>query len=136
MSASPHPAKLTSFAGIEPRVWLFDFDNTLVALEREVDWAASRIELERFLRNEGVSERIFAEIPKGNLPLYEALRSRLLDGTGKATDGKTVDGLAHTDPCELMSRASTIVEAYELRGVEHATEMPGTIAAVTLPAAA
>lgn len=128
MSASPHPAKLTSFAGIEVRVWLFDFDNTLVALEREVDWAVSRIDLERFLRNEGISERIFAEIPKGNLPLYEALRACLLDGMGKAIDGFAVDGLAHTDRCELMSRASTIIEAYELRGVEHAAEMPGAIA--------
>ncbi|MGH7841364.1 MAG: hypothetical protein ACREQT_07540, partial [Candidatus Binataceae bacterium] len=64
--------------------WLFDFDNTLVALESEVDWAASRVELEAYLRREGVGDAIFAEIPRGNLPLYEAIRARLMAGAGEA----------------------------------------------------
>src|ERR1700730_15935889 len=62
----------------EARLWLFDFDNTLAALEREVDWPASRRELEAFLDTAGIDEAIFAEIPKGNLPLYTALHSRWL----------------------------------------------------------
>jgi phosphoglycolate phosphatase-like HAD superfamily hydrolase len=62
----------------DARVWLFDFDNTLAALEREVDWPGSRRELEAFLRAEGVDEKIFAEIPRGNLTLYAALHSRWL----------------------------------------------------------
>ena len=56
------------------KLWLFDFDNTVAALEREVDWPGSRRELEAFLRAEGVDEKIFVEIPKGNLPLYAALQ--------------------------------------------------------------
>src|ERR1700674_4411742 len=46
--------------------------------EGEVDWPGSRRELEAFLRAEGVDQEIFAEIPKGNLPLYAALHSRWL----------------------------------------------------------
>src|ERR1700687_2918314 len=62
----------------DAKLWLFDFDNTLAALEREVDWPGSRRELEAYLRAEGVDQEIFAEIPKGNLPLYAALHSRWL----------------------------------------------------------
>ncbi len=62
----------------DARLWLFDFDNTLAALEREVDWPCSRRELEAFLRDEGIDDKIFAEIPKGNLPLYAALHARWL----------------------------------------------------------
>src|ERR1700693_2631244 len=62
----------------DARLWLLDFDNTLAALEREVDWPGSRRELEAFLHAEGVDQEIFAEIPKGNLPLYAALHSRWL----------------------------------------------------------
>jgi phosphoglycolate phosphatase-like HAD superfamily hydrolase len=60
------------------KLWLFDFDNTLAALEREVDWPGSRRELEAYLRAEDVGQEIFAEIPQGNLPLYAALHSRWL----------------------------------------------------------
>lgn len=62
----------------DARLWLFDFDNTLAALEREVDWPGSRRELEAFLRSEGVDDKIFVEIPKGNLPLFAALHTRWL----------------------------------------------------------
>jgi phosphoglycolate phosphatase-like HAD superfamily hydrolase len=62
----------------DARLWLFDFDNTLAALEREVDWPCSRRELEAFLRDAGIDDKIFAEIPKGNLPLYAALHARWL----------------------------------------------------------
>jgi HAD superfamily hydrolase (TIGR01509 family) len=95
----------------EARVWLFDFDNTLAALEKHIDWATSRRELEAFLRSEGIDEAIFREFPSRNLPLYNALLTRLLLGSpGNAA---------------LMRRASAIIEAYELRGVEHAAPLPG-----------
>jgi HAD superfamily hydrolase (TIGR01509 family) len=97
----------------QARVWLFDFDNTLSALEKQVDWAASRRELESFLRAEGVDEAIFREFPSRNLPLYNALLMRLPDGS--------------RDVAGLMRRASAIIESYELRGVEHAVPLPGAI---------
>ncbi len=39
-------ATLIIHGNAKARVWLFDFDNTLAALEGQVDWAASRRELE------------------------------------------------------------------------------------------
>lgn len=101
----------------KPALWLFDFDNTLAALEPEVDWAASRRELEAYLRGEGVGDAIFTEFPKGNLLLYDALRSRLQDGAHAANNSGPSD--------KLLRRASGIIEAYELRGVERATFLPG-----------
>jgi HAD superfamily hydrolase (TIGR01509 family) len=99
----------------KPVLWLFDFDNTLAALEPEVDWTASRRELEGYLRNEGISDAIFAEFPKGNLVLYEALRSRLRDGT--YAPPRSSD--------QLLQGASRIVESFELRGVTQAAPLPG-----------
>jgi HAD superfamily hydrolase (TIGR01549 family) len=95
------------------RVWLFDFDNTLAALEKQVDWVASRRELETFLRAEGVEEAIFREFPSRNLPLYNALLMRLRAGGGEVAG--------------LMQQASTIIESYELRGVEDAVALPGAV---------
>jgi phosphoglycolate phosphatase-like HAD superfamily hydrolase len=95
----------------DARVWLLDFDNTLAALERQVDWAASRRELESFLRTEGIDEAIFKEFPARNLPLYNALLIRLLDGSREVAP--------------LIAQASAIIESYELRGVEHALPLPG-----------
>jgi phosphoglycolate phosphatase-like HAD superfamily hydrolase len=112
------------------RLWLFDFDNTIAALEPEVDWAGSRRELEAYLRREGVGDAIFVEFPKGNLPLYSALRARLL-GRDECADGAAshnalaADGLARSDPAALLRYASERIEAYELRGVERAPELPG-----------
>jgi HAD superfamily hydrolase (TIGR01509 family) len=97
----------------EARVWLFDFDNTLAALEKQVDWAASRRELESFLRTEAIDEAIFREFPSRNLPLYNALLMRLLDGSRDAE--------------ALMQHASAIIESYELRGEAHAVPLPGAI---------
>ena len=97
----------------DARVWLFDFDNTLAALEKQVDWAASRRELEAFLRSQGIDEALFKEFPSRNLPLYNALLTRLPHGSR--------DGAA------LMRRASAIIESYELRGVGDATPLPGAI---------
>ena len=95
------------------RIWLFDFDNTLAALEREVDWAASRRRLEAFLRAEGIAGSVFDEFPSRNLPLYNALLTRLFHDSEHGA--------------KLMRQASAIIESYELRGVERALPLPGSI---------
>lgn len=93
------------------RLWLFDFDNTLAALETQVDWVASRRELESYLRSRGVDEALLREFPSRNLPLYNALLSRLVGSSDAA----------------LIRRASAIIESYELRGVENAAPLAGAI---------
>lgn len=101
------------------RLWLFDFDNTLAALEPEVDWAQSRRELESYLRSEGVDAAIFEQYPKGNLPLYDALLERLMF----SPTAPLADGLRASP--ETLRRASKMIEAYELRGAERAVALPG-----------
>ena len=107
------------------RVWLFDFDNTLVALEPEVDWAASRVELERYLRQARVADAIFAEVPKGNLPLYEKLRGRLMEHAGSGAGGVFRDPRDAANPAKLLAGASALIEAYELRGAARAQPLSG-----------
>ena len=97
----------------EARIWLFDFDNTLAALETEVDWAGSRRRLETFLRGEGIDDAVFDEFPSRNLPLYNALLSRLLHDSQHGAN--------------LMRQASEIIESYELQGVKNASPLPGAI---------
>ncbi|HKV54364.1 MAG TPA: HAD-IA family hydrolase [Candidatus Binataceae bacterium] len=128
-SATGAPAESATAIHGNPaaRVWLFDFDNTLAALEREVDWAASRRELEGFLRAEGIGDAIFAEFPRRNLTLYDALLHRLRDrqnatpapGNGSAT------AISHENPAALLRRASAIIEDYEMRGVARAVPLGG-----------
>jgi phosphoglycolate phosphatase-like HAD superfamily hydrolase len=101
------------YGNAQARLWLFDFDNTLATLEKQVDWAASRRELESFLRADGIDDAIFREFPYRNLPLYNALLARRLDGSRNAD--------------KLMRQASAIIESYELRGVQHALPLPGAI---------
>jgi phosphoglycolate phosphatase-like HAD superfamily hydrolase len=110
-------------AGI--RAWLFDFDNTIAALEPQVDWAGSRNELEIFLRSAGIADTIFAEIPKGNLPLYDALYHRLLKR--EPPDAIAVAGRARSEPRELLREASALIEVHELIGAERAEPLPGAI---------
>jgi phosphoglycolate phosphatase-like HAD superfamily hydrolase len=111
------------------KLWLFDFDNTLAALEREVDWPGSRRELEAFLRAEGVDEQIFVEIPHGNLPLYAALHGLWL----RASNGETRLAIKQTaNPSRagaqaLLRRSSQIIERHELIGAERARPTPGAI---------
>ncbi|HYA36275.1 MAG TPA: hypothetical protein VEF03_11690, partial [Candidatus Binataceae bacterium] len=70
------------------RAWLFDFDNTIARLEPVVDWAAGRRELEPWMRAQGVPEHLFVEVPRGNLPLYDAARTRMLaDATASRGPG-------------------------------------------------
>jgi phosphoglycolate phosphatase-like HAD superfamily hydrolase len=98
-------------------LWLFDFDNTLARLEPEVDWAASRRELEPMLRNAGAPEPLFQQFPKGNLVLYEAYRAHLAamvrsDGGQRAA---------------ILREASAIIEKYELQGVDRAAPLAGAV---------
>lgn len=98
-------------------LWLFDFDNTLARLEPAVDWAASRHELEPMLRNAGAPEPLFQQFPKGNLVLYEAYRAHLAamvrrDGGQRAA---------------ILREASTIIEKYELQGVDNAAPLAGAL---------
>ena len=97
------------------QLWIFDFDNTLVALEEKVDWAKSRTELEPLLRGEGCPAELFVEFPRGNLTLYNAVLHRL-------QKGEFTPAIAAR---EMLQRASNIIEFYELAGVDHANELPG-----------
>lgn len=110
----------TPFSGI--RAWLFDFDNTLAALEREVDWPGGRRKLETFLRAEfakrGLDPAVFTEIPRGNLPLYAALHARWL----RAAANRPISDAAAT-----LAFASAIIEEIELAGVDRAAPLPGAI---------
>jgi phosphoglycolate phosphatase-like HAD superfamily hydrolase len=126
----------------DAKLWLFDFDNTLAALEREVDWPGSRRELEAWLRTEGVNEEIFAEIPKGNLPLYAALQSRWLRAPLAAPRAASAIPPPAAAPLGAAARtavmpparaeailrhASEIIERHELVGAERAAPTPGAI---------
>ncbi len=103
-----------------PRLWLFDFDNTIARLEPEVDWAAGRLKLEPYLRSVGAPPDIFEKIPRGNLPLYDEYRKRLLDGR---KPGAIVT--------ESLRRASNMIEEIEMAGVDRAKELEGAIETLT-----
>ena len=104
-----------------PRAWLFDFDRTLAILEPEVDWAAGRRALEVELASAGTPPDLLAELiaihPRGNLVLYEALRARLFDQDSPLLD----EPRART----IIERASTLIERYEMAGVDRAAPMAG-----------
>jgi HAD superfamily hydrolase (TIGR01549 family) len=124
----------------DARLWLFDFDNTLAALEREVDWPGSRRELEASLRDAGIDEKIFVSIPKGNLPLYAALHTRWLRTSSTEANMPTAaqshpraqsigsEGRPSRETAEaLPRRCSEIIERHELIGVERAQPTAGAI---------
>jgi phosphoglycolate phosphatase-like HAD superfamily hydrolase len=94
---------------------MFDFDNTIARLEPEVDWAGGRRVLEPYLRSVGAPEELFARIPRGNLPLYDAYRTLM------RSDG-TRDAVA-----ERLRHASAIIETIELAGVDRAMPLEGAI---------
>jgi len=100
-----------------PKCWLLDFDNTLAALEVEVDWNASRRALEPMLRAAGVDASLFAQIPKGNLPLYAALHARFHAAPGGIDPSNRA----------LLAAASALIEDYELAGVKRAQPLPGAL---------
>jgi HAD superfamily hydrolase (TIGR01549 family) len=109
MSAAQHGARRRA----RHALWMFDFDNTLAPLEPAVDWAQSRRELQAWLIAQGVAPALFEEFPRGNLVLYEALRSRLEGG------GETARA--------ILQGASAIIERYELAGVQKVEPAPEAI---------
>ncbi len=97
------------------KLWMFDFDNTIARLEPEVDWAGGRLILEPYLRSVGAPDELFARIPRGNLPLYDAYRNL---------------ALAEFSPphmAEALRHASEIIEKIELVGVDRAQPLEGAI---------
>jgi HAD superfamily hydrolase (TIGR01549 family) len=97
------------------KLWMFDFDNTIARLEPEVDWAGGRLILEPYLRSVGAPDELFARIPRGNLPLYDAYRTLMLAGSDQP---KVIETLQH---------ASEIIEKIELAGVDRAQPLEGAI---------
>jgi len=97
------------------KLWMFDFDNTVARLEPEVDWAGGRLILEPYLRSIGAPDELFARVPRGNLPLYDAYRTLTL---AEFTPPHMVEALRH---------ASEIIEKIELAGVDRAQPLEGAI---------
>lgn len=97
------------------KLWMFDFDNTIARLEPEVDWAGGRLVLEPYLRSVGAPDELFARIPRGNLPLYDAYRTLMLT---ESNSGEVDERLRH---------ASEIIENIELSGVDRAQPLEGAI---------
>jgi HAD superfamily hydrolase (TIGR01549 family) len=104
------------------KLWIFDFDNTIARLEPEVDWVGGRRELEPMLRELGVPEDLFEKFPRGNLPLYSAMRSRLRELAGDRTSGFTP-----TRVRSILRQASKMIEKYEMAGVDRAAPLEGAI---------
>ena len=97
------------------KFWLFDFDNTIARLEPEVDWAGGRLQLEPFLRSVGAPADIFEQIPRGNLPLYDAYRKLLV-----------ANGIGPNENQNLRS-ASAMIEKIEMAGVDRAQPLEGAL---------
>ena len=97
------------------KLWMFDFDNTIARLEPEVDWAGGRLILEPYLRSIGAPDELFARIPRGNLPLYDAYRTLML---AESNQPQVTENLRH---------ASEIIEKIELAGVDRAQPLEGAI---------
>jgi HAD superfamily hydrolase (TIGR01549 family) len=107
---------------VRKQLWIFDFDNTIARLEPEVDWAGGRRELEPMLRVLGAPEDLLKQFPRGNLPLYSGMRTRLLD---LANDGSRDFTGARVR--SILRQASTMIEKYELAGVDRAAPLEGAI---------
>ena len=97
------------------KLWMFDFDNTIARLEPEVDWAGGRLILEPYLRSIGAPDELFARIPRGNLPLYDAYRTLMLAESNQPS------------VIEVLQRASNIIEKLELAGVDRARPLEGAV---------
>ena len=98
------------------QLWMFDFDNTIARLEPEVDWAGGRPVLEAYLRSVGAPAELFAKIPRGNLPLYDAYRTITLAAANRA------------QVTEVLRHASALIEQLELAGVNRAQPLEGAVA--------
>ncbi|HLI82165.1 MAG TPA: HAD family hydrolase [Candidatus Binataceae bacterium] len=107
---------------VRKKLWIFDFDNTIARLEPEVDWAGGRRELEPMLRGLGVPEDLFEKFPRGNLPLYSAMRTRLLELAGDRSSGFSAIRVR-----SILRQASAMIEKYEMAGVDRAAPLDGAI---------
>ena len=107
---------------VRKKLWIFDFDNTLARLGPEVDWAGGRRELEPMLRELGVPKYLFEKFPRGNLPLYNGTRSRLLELIENRPSGFDSARMR-----SILRRASRMIEKYELAGVDRAAPLEGAI---------
>jgi HAD superfamily hydrolase (TIGR01509 family) len=101
------------------KLWMFDFDNTIARLEPEVDWAGGRLILQPYLRSVGAPDELFARIPRGNLPLYDAYRTLMLAESNQPS------------VIEVLQRASNIIEKLELAGVDRARPLEGAVEILT-----
>ncbi len=126
LAASPVERSRKPAPRLRKRLWIFDFDNTLAKLEPEVDWAASRQELEPVLRAAGVADELFERFPKGNLLLYDATRTWML---AERQNGRrrTATGEALRRSVSTLKSASRVIEKHELAGVERAEALEGAI---------
>ena len=97
------------------KLWMFDFDNTIARLEPEVDWAGGRLILEPYLRSIGAPDELFARIPRGNLPLYDAYRTLMFHDADQ------------TKVAETLQHASDIIEKLEFAGVDRAQPLDGAV---------
>ena len=97
------------------KLWMFDFDNTIARLESVVDWAGGRPVLETYLRSIGAPDELFARIPRGNLPLYDAYRTLALAE------------LSPPHMLEALRHASEMIEKIELAGVDRAEPLDGAV---------
>ena len=111
---------------VRKKLWIFDFDNTIARLEPEVDWAGGRRELEPMLRELGVPEDLFEKFPRGNLPLYGGMHSRMLELIEDRSSGFNASRMR-----AIMRAASKMIEKYELAGVDRAVSLDGAIDLLT-----
>jgi len=111
---------------VRKQLWIFDFDNTIARLEPEVDWAGGRRELEPMLRQLAVPEDLFAQFPRGNLPLYAGMHTRLLE---LAKD--RASGFSAARVRSILRSASATIEKYEMAGVDRAAPLDGAIDLLT-----
>jgi phosphoglycolate phosphatase-like HAD superfamily hydrolase len=111
---------------IRKKLWIFDFDNTIARLEPEVDWAGGRRELEPMLRELDVPEDLFEKFPRGNLPLYSGMHSRMLELIQDRTSSFNPSRMR-----SILRSASKMIERYELAGVDRAVPLDGAIDLLT-----
>jgi HAD superfamily hydrolase (TIGR01549 family) len=97
-----------------PKLWLFDFDNTLARLEPVVDWPALRAEVRAILERAHAPREIIEQVPPRSLSMYDAYRAHI--ERARAAAGARV-----------LERISKLIEKYELAGVARAQPLDGAI---------
>jgi phosphoglycolate phosphatase-like HAD superfamily hydrolase len=101
-------------AATQPKLWLFDFDNTLARLEPVVDWPALRAEVRAILERAHAPGKVTQQSPARALAMYEAYRAHL----ERAPDARGAT---------VLARISKLIEKYELAGVDRALPLEGSV---------